>query len=116
MSLEVSELLGALEAGEGTDLVREPAQLGLQALIDAEATVKIGAGRYERTDGRVTHRNGTRPKLLSTKAGGLHLEIPKLREGSIFPSLLERRRRVDQALWAVIISGLRERRVDPLGR
>jgi putative transposase len=35
--------------------------------------------------------------------GDLELRIPKLREGSFFPSLLERRRRVDQALFAVIM-------------
>jgi hypothetical protein len=29
-------------------------------------------------------------------------EIPKLRTGSFFPNLLERRRRVDQSLFAVI--------------
>ena len=33
----------------------------------------------------------------------MELRIPKLRTGSFFPSLLERRRRVDQALFAVIM-------------
>ena len=55
----LSELLDALRVGDGTDLVRELAQWALQALIDAEAAEKIGAGRYERSDDRVTHRNGT---------------------------------------------------------
>ena len=44
--------------------------------------------------------------------------FPKLREGSFFPSLLEPRRRIDQALWAVIaqawIQGVSTRRVDQL--
>jgi Transposase, Mutator family len=44
-------------------------------------------------------RNGSRPRLLSTPAGDLELAIPKLRTGSFFPSLLERRRRMDQALF-----------------
>ena len=79
------ELLDALRVGEGTDLVRELAQWALQALIDTEAAEKIGAGRYERSEGRVTHRNGTRPKTLSTKAGDLVVGIPKLRKGSFFP-------------------------------
>jgi len=56
----VSDLLDALRVGEGTDLVRELAQWALQALIEAEATEKIGAGRYERTGDRVTDRNGHR--------------------------------------------------------
>jgi transposase-like protein len=33
----------------------------------------------------------------------VELRIPKLRAGSFFPSLLERRRRVDQSLFAVIM-------------
>lgn len=114
----VSDLLDALRVGEGTDLVRELAQWALQQLIDAEATAAIGAGRYERSDGRVTHRNGTRPRTLSTKAGDLQLGIPKLRQGSFFPSLLEPRRRVDQALYAVVmeayVNGVSTRSVDDL--
>lgn len=114
----LSELLDALRVGEGTDLVRELAQFGLQQLIDLEATEAIGAGRYERSDGRVTERNGSRPKLLSTKAGDLSLAIPKLRKGTFFPSLLEPRRRIDQALYAVVmeayVNGVSTRSVDDL--
>jgi transposase-like protein len=98
-----SELLDALRVGDGTDLVRELAQWALQRLIDAEAAEQVGAGRYERSEARVTHRNGTRPKTLSTKAGDLQVGIPKLRQVSFFPSLVEPRRRIDQALDAVIM-------------
>ncbi len=114
----VSALLDALRVGEGTDLVRELAQWALQQLIEAEASEKIGAGRYERSEGRVTERNGSRPKVLSTKAGDLALAIPKLRKGSFFPELLEPRRRVDQALYAVVmeayVNGVSTRSVDDL--
>jgi putative transposase len=48
----------------------------------------------------------------------LDLAIPKLRSGSYFPSLLERRRRIDQALYAVIMAayvhGVSTRPVDDL--
>jgi putative transposase len=37
--------------------------------------------------------------------GGIPLAIPKLRSGSFFPTLLESRRRIDQALYAVIMEG-----------
>lgn len=47
----VSELLAAFDVGEGTDLVRELAQVGFQALIEAKAAGKVGAARYERTGG-----------------------------------------------------------------
>lgn len=91
---------------------------GLQALIEAEATEAIGAGRYERSDGRIVHRNGHRPKTVSTTAGDIEVQIPKLRAGSFFPSLLERRRRIDKALHAVImeayVHGVSTRSVDDL--
>jgi putative transposase len=89
-------------------------------LIEAELTAVIGAGPHERTDTRVTQRNGHRPRVLSTTAGDLELRIPKLRTGSFFPSLLERRRRVDQALFAVVMEaylhGVSTRKVDDLVR
>ena len=72
-------------------------------LIEAEAAQRIGADRYERSASRTTHRNGTRSRLLSTKAGDVELRIPKLREGSFFPALLEPRRRIDRALLAVVM-------------
>ena len=113
-----SELLEAFRAGEGVDLIRESVQLVLQELIETEAAERIGAGRYERTETRVTDRNGSRPRLLSTKAGDVQLTIPKLRKGSFFPVILEPRRRIDQALYAVVmeayVNGVSTRSVDDL--
>ena len=56
----VSELLEAFRAGEGVDLIRESVQL--QELIETEVAERIGADRYERTESRVTDRNGSRPR------------------------------------------------------
>ena len=117
----LSELLDAIRAGDGsTDVLREAMALVLQELIELEATAAIGAARYERTDERTTHRNGSRTRLLSTKAGDVELHIPKLREGSFLPVLLEPRRRIDRALWAVVmeayVHGVSTRKVDDLVR
>lgn len=114
----LSELLDAIRAGGGVDVMREAMTLVLQELIELEAAQAIGAGRYERTDERITHRNGSRSRLLSTKAGDVELRIPKLRSGSFLPSLLEPRRRIDRALWAVVmeayVHGVSTRKVDDL--
>ncbi len=114
----LSELRAAIDVGQGGDLIRHLAEWTMQQLVEAEAADKIGAGRYERTEGRVTERNGHRPRVLSTKAGDLALKIPKLREGSFFPSILEPRRRIDQALYAVVMEayvlGVSTRSVDDL--
>ena len=113
-----SELLEAFRAGEGVDLIRESVRLVMQDLIEVDAAEQIGAGRYQRTDTRTTQRNGSRPKVISTQAGDVELTIPKLRQGSFFPVILERRRRIDQALYAVVmeawVNGVSTRAVDDL--
>ena len=91
------EVLDALTVAEVDDRIRQAAQTIYQALIEAELTSVIGAAPHQRTPERLTQRNGHRPCVLSTTAGDLELRIPKLRAGSFFPGLLERRRRVDQA-------------------
>ena len=72
----------------------------------------------ERSPERVTQRNGYRSRAWDTRVGTMELQIPKLREGSYFPSLLEPRRRSERALLAVIqqayVEGVSTRRVDDL--
>jgi len=112
------ELLAQLKLTDVTDRIRSATETLYQELIDAEATAFIGASPFERSAERTTGRNGTRPRTLTTTAGDLGLRIPKLRQGSFFPALLERRRRVDQALFAVVmeayVHGVSTRKVDDL--
>jgi transposase-like protein len=114
----LSELLAAFQSGEGLDLIRESVRLVCQELIETELSSVIGAGRYERTGDRTGERNGHRPRVLTTKAGDVELAIPKLRRGSFFPSILEPRRRIDVALYAVVmeayVHGVSTRAVDDL--
>ena len=114
----LSELLEAFRAGEGVDLIRDSVRVALQELIEIEATERIGAAAYERTEDRTNERNGHRPRALTTKAGDVELRIPKLRKGSFMPVILEPRRRIDQALYAVVmeayVHGVSTRSVDDL--
>ena len=110
--------LDALKSAEAGAVFAELIRAGLQALIEAEAAAKIGAGSYERSEARETHRNGHRARTLSTTSGDIEVKIPKLRAGSFFPSLLQPRRRIDKALHAVImeayVHGVSTRSVDDL--
>ncbi len=112
------ELLGQLKLTDVPDRIRTATETLYQQLIEAEATAFIGAAPFERTEDRNTQRNGSRPRTLSTTAGDLNLKIPKLRNSSFFPAVLERRRRVDQALYAVVMEaylhGVSTRKVDDL--
>ena len=112
---ELASLLDGSTAGE---LIPELARHGLQQLIELEVAAVIGADRHERTEERQGYRNGYRQRSLTTQVGDIDLLIPKLRAGSFLPSILEPRRRVDQALYAVImeayINGVSTRKVDAL--
>lgn len=116
----LSDLATRLTGSDATlsTSLRDIVAAALQELIEAELTATIGAAPGERTPERVTQRNGHRPKLVSTPAGDVEIGIPKLRHGSFFPELLEPRRRIDKALWAVImtayVTGTSTRKVDDL--
>ncbi len=111
-------MLDALRTADAGERITQAAETIYQALIEAELTAFIGAQPHERTETRTNQRNGSRLRTLSTTAGDLELRIPKLRSGSFFPALLERRRRVDQCLFAVVMEaylhGTSTRKVDDL--
>jgi len=118
ITMALMELLGKHELGIDSDFLREGVQIMMQMLIELEAGQQIGAGRYERKPERVTHRNGHRSRLWETRVGEVPLRIPKLREGTYFPSMLEPRKRSEKALMAVIqeayVKGVSTRKVDDL--
>ena len=113
----------ALEAllektGTSPDFLRETLMFMLQQLMEYEASGLCGAGRHERSEERVNHRNGYRERVLETRLGTVDLRVPKLRRGSYFPGFLEPRRVTEKALVAVVqeayIQGVSTRSVDEL--
>lgn len=121
MTLEesaINKLVALIAASDGAETVRDVVAWGMQELIDAEASEHVGAARWEHSPARQNIRNGSRPKTVTTQAGDIELAIPKMRSGSFFPELLEPRRRIDKALYAVVmqayVSGVSTRSVDDL--
>ena len=110
------ELLRKRGTDGDVDFLREALQVLVEGTMDAEVSARIGAAHGERSSKRLTHRNGYRTRAWDTRVGTMDLRIPKLRDGSYFPSLLEPRRRSERALLAVIrqayIEGVSTRRVD----
>jgi len=104
------------EPDEG--FLQEALQRLTQTVLELEAAKQIGAGHYERTPERRTYRNGHRDRVWETRVGEIPLRIPKVRDGTYFPSLLEPRRRSEKALLAVVqqayVEGVSTRRVDDL--
>jgi transposase-like protein len=113
-------LMDVLRKGEDpeADFLREGVRWLVQELMDAEVSAQIGAERYERAEERTTQRNGYRTRPWDTRVGTLELAIPKLRQGSYFPSWLEARKRGEQALVSVVaeayVQGVSTRKVEAL--
>ena len=116
--MDLLELLRKRGMDGDVDLLREALRVLVDGIMDAEVSAQIGARHGERSPERVTYRNGYRNRTWDTRVGTMELHIPKLREGSYFPSLLEPRRRSEKALLAVIqqayVEGVSTRRVDDL--
>lgn len=118
--MDFSSFVGKLMAEEDVDVLREGVRVLAQALMEGEVSTQIGAELYERTDTRTAHRNGFRTRTWDTRVGTVELQVPKVVPGTYFPSLLEPRRRAEQALAAVIqeayVKGISTRKVDDLVR
>lgn len=120
------ELRMALEAllrksgEEGTDFLREGVRILAQELMELDVSQHVGAQRYERTAERTGQRNGLRERQWDTRVGSIQLQVPRVRDNSFFPSILEPRKRSEQALVAVVqeayVQGVSTRRVDDLVR
>ncbi|MHB1282591.1 MAG: IS256 family transposase [Metallibacterium scheffleri] len=118
MTDEMMQLQGLLEKSADADVLREMIGFASQRLMELEVRARTGAGYGEKAPGRLAQRNGYRERDWQTRAGTVELAIPKLRQGSYFPSFLEPRRMTEKALTAVIqeayIQGISTRSVDDL--
>ena len=70
--------------------------------MEMEIEDHVGAARHERSPGRTGLRNGYCQRLWDTRVGAVELRVPRVRDGSYFPSLLEPHRRAERALSAVV--------------
>jgi putative transposase len=118
MSMARDELLRKAQMSSDVDFLREGVRALAEALMELEVTHHVGAVRYERTPQRIGERNGTRERRWDTRVGSIALRVPRVRDGSYFPSLLQPRRRAERALVAVVqeasVQGVSTRRVDEL--
>ena len=117
--MAVLETVRKAIADGDVDFLREGVRVLAHAVMEAEVTELTGVPRGERNpEQRLTSRNGYRERRWDTRVGTLNLSIPRVRDGSYFPSLLEPRRRAERALLAVVqeayVLGVSTRRVEDL--
>ena len=116
--MQVEEVVRQVLVDEHADVLRESVQWLARQLMEVEVSELIGVAHGERSEDRATHRNGYRARRWDTRAGEIELQIPKIRQGSYFPSFLAPRKRSEQALVSVVqqayVCGVSTRRVDQL--
>jgi putative transposase len=118
LRIGLSELLRKAMIEHDADFLKEGVRVLSQALMELEVEEHVGASRHERSAGRTGQRNGYRERSWDTRVGTVELKVPRVRDSSYFPSLLEPRRRAERALSAVIqeayVHGVSTRKVDDL--
>ena len=118
LRMALLELLRKAELEPDTDFLRDGVRVLAQELMELEVGQQLHAERYERSPLRQGQRNGYREREWDTRVGTIGLKVPRVRDGSYFPSLLEPRRRAERALLAVVqevyVHGVSTRRVDDL--
>jgi transposase-like protein len=117
--MTVADVVAQVRDGRLEDFAKEAVVLVARELMEAEVSAQVGAGLGEvAPEARVTHRNGYRSRPWETRVGEIELLIPRVRQGSYFPSFLEPRRRSEQAIVAVVleayVNGVSTRKVDRL--
>jgi putative transposase len=117
--MAVLEMLRKATVDGDVDVLREGVRVLAEALMEVEVTALTGVPKGERApERRLTNRNGYRERRWDTRVGTIPLSIPRVRDGSYFPSLLEPRRRAERALLSVVqeayVAGVSTRRVEDL--
>src|ERR671927_296957 len=115
LSMALAELVRKAEVEPDVDVLREGVRVLSQAMMELEVAQHLGAAKHERTADRTGQRNGYRERDWDTRVGTIELRVPRVREGSFFPSLLEPRKRAERALVATVreayVQGVSTRRV-----
>lgn len=118
LRIGLQELLRKAMINHDADFLKEGVRVLSQALMEMEVEEHVGAGRHERSAGRVGQRNGYRERSWDTRVGTVELKVPRVRDGGYFPSLLKPRRKAERALAAVVqeayVHGVSTRKVDEL--
>lgn len=90
----------------------------LNGLLDAEAEKLTQAARYERNDQRQGYRSGHYSRNLTTTAGEVTLQVPRLKGLPFETAIIERYRRressVEEALMEMYLAGVSVRRVEDI--
>jgi putative transposase len=104
----------ALMAGQ-EDFLRPLIQEVIQQVLEAEMDEALGAGKSERTPGRLGYRSGYYGRTLMTRVGKLELRVRQDRQGRFRTEVFERYQRSEKALVGALtgmyVQGVSTRKV-----
>ncbi len=84
---------------EGSDGFAEGLRLLVNEAMQAERSHVLQARPFERTESRLGHANGFKPKTLKTRMGPITFAVPQVPgDVEFYPSALEKGIRSEQAL------------------
>ena len=104
----------------GFDGLARPLEMLFNEAMRLERSAFLGAGPWERSDDRIGHANGFKPKVVTSRVGDLDLQIPKVRDLAegvepFYPEALDRGSRIEQslavALGEMYVQGVSTRKV-----
>lgn len=111
----VSDDLVRMISEQGLDALPELIRIMLNAAMQAERQQYLRAAPYERTSERQGYANGYKPKTVTTRVGDITFALPQVRDGSFYPSALERGLRSERALTLALaemyVQGVSTRKV-----
>ena len=100
--------------------MRATVETMMEEHMETEVSEQIGAQHHERSVDRSSHRNGYRQRGLETQLGKLNIRIPRVRDGSYFPSFLVPRCRLHASLCEIVMEayqqGISTRKIDDLAQ
>lgn len=102
-------------AEKGLEAIPELMRVLINNAMQVERSTYLQANEYERTEERIGHANGYKPKTVHTRIGDITFAVPQVREGGFYPSALEKGMRSERALMCALaemyIQGVSTRKV-----
>ena len=117
-TLETEEIQSLIEHAVKDDVAKQILLTVFQQIMEQQRNAYIQVADYERSEKRVSQRNGHYERQLTTRVGTLDLKVPRTRDGHFSPDIFERYQRNEKALLAsmveMYVSGVSTRKVSQI--
>lgn len=114
-TLETKEIQNLIDKSVKDDLSKTILTTVFNQLMEEQRTQYIQANEYERSDERISQRNGFYEREWTTRIGTLSLAVPRTRDGKFSPDIFDRYQRNEKALLTsmleMYVSGVSTRKV-----